>query len=93
MIVLEICRNVISRLHAKAEELENLVNAEATDIEEVLTMINGMQVSTFELWGLHFCEFWNTKYINNSFCRYKTTVEEEILISTSLTRNTFNQKK
>ena len=49
MIVLEIYRNIISRLHAKAEELENLVNAEATDIEEVLTMINGMQVSTFEL--------------------------------------------
>ena len=45
MIGLEIYRNIISRLHAKAEELENLVNAEATDIEEVLTMINGMQVS------------------------------------------------
>ena len=59
MIVLEIYRNIISRLHAKAEELENLVNAEATDIEEVLTMINGMQVSTFELRGLHLCEFWN----------------------------------
>ena len=48
MIVFKIYRSIIHRLHAKAEELENLVNAEATDIEEVLTMINGMQVSTFE---------------------------------------------
>ena len=31
----------------KAEELENLVNAEATDIDEVLHMINGMQVNFF----------------------------------------------
>jgi len=34
------------RLLAKAEELENLVNAEATDIDEVLNMINGMQVQS-----------------------------------------------
>jgi len=34
------------RLLAKAEELENLVNAEATDIDEVLKMINGMQVQS-----------------------------------------------
>merc|ERR1712128_282762 len=33
------------RLHAKAEGLESLVNAEATDIDEVLHMINGMQSS------------------------------------------------
>jgi len=31
------------RLCRKTEELENLVNAEATDIEEVLNMINGIQ--------------------------------------------------
>ena len=37
----------IHRLLAKAEELENLVNAEATDIDEVLHMINGMQVNSF----------------------------------------------
>lgn len=36
------------RLLAKAEELENLVNAEATDIDEVLNMINGMQVTLFQ---------------------------------------------
>ena len=36
------------RLLAKAEELENLVNAEATDIDEVLNMINGMQVTQFQ---------------------------------------------
>jgi len=34
------------RLLAKAEELENLVNAEATDIDEVLHMINGMQIQS-----------------------------------------------
>merc|ERR1711874_555198 len=34
------------RLLAKAEELENLVNAEATDIDEVLNMINGLQIQT-----------------------------------------------
>ena len=37
-------KDLFFRLLAKAEELENLVNAEATDIDEVLNMINGMQV-------------------------------------------------
>jgi len=36
----------IHRLLAKAEELENLVNAEATDIDEVLHMINGIQIQS-----------------------------------------------
>ena len=40
-----VVKYTIHRLCRKAEELENLVNAEATDIEEVLNMINGLQVT------------------------------------------------
>eukprot|EP00092_Neocalanus_flemingeri_P013992 GFUD01015094.1.p1 GENE.GFUD01015094.1~~GFUD01015094.1.p1 ORF type:complete len:491 (+),score=186.69 GFUD01015094.1:56-1528(+) len=52
------------RLLQKVEELDNLLNAEATDIEEVLNMINGMQEQNTR-WGRRDSDHskYNNKYL------------------------------